>query len=130
MTKNGASVGRKPVEYVERAIALVLDQSSPISTNEIVAKLKLKPNQRISMRRGLKRAEEDGRIRKVSRAPDDSFAWLPTTVPVTRCAAHAANMYLSGAETGLQIDPEEFEAWVEDQGKESDLREVNNEASI
>lgn len=127
MTGSGATVGRKPVEYIERAIALVLEQSRPISTNEIVKRLDLAKNQRISMRRGLKRAEEDGRIRRVSRAPDDSFAWLPISVPVTRCAAHAANMYLSGAEASLQIDPEQFEAWIRDQEYDNETRERHDE---
>lgn len=115
MTDTQQKRGRKPKPYVDRAVNLILESDKPISTSEIVDKLGLDEMAVITMRRGLRNAIKEGVIKKVSRAPDDSFAWLPNDTSLAQCAAHAANLYLLSESAELQIDPDRFEAWVENE---------------
>ena len=97
---------------MDKAIAMILKRTEPISTCQIINALNLSEHEGISLRRGLKRKEEAGVIQKVTTHPDGSFTWLPPHVSLPTCAGHAANLYLKRENAEFQIDPSAFARWV------------------
>lgn len=112
MTRTSRKGRKKSRSYVDKAIALILDRTEPISTWQLIKILKLTEHEGISLRRGLKRKAEAGDIQKVTTHPDGSFTWLPPDVSLPICAGHAANLYLKRENAEFQIDPSKFARWV------------------
>lgn len=116
------SGGRPHSWYVERAIELILTSTEPVSTNDLVERLELGEHSAIGLRRGLRRAEKEGRIRMLGPRPR-SANWVSKDAPIEACAAHAANLFLAG-EHLEPIDPVRFTEWLR---RERETHEQNRE---
>lgn len=99
-------------EKVEMALKLIIDERKPYSTSLLVQQFRLNKHEAISLRRALNRECVQGRIQRVIRCEDNSWAWISGAVSREECAAHAANIYLDIEKAPVLIDTQEFANWL------------------
>lgn len=67
--------GKPPAWYVAAAIELIEGSRTPLSTRQLITALKISQAEAVSLRRGLRREAQLGRLLWVGRVTDGSFAW-------------------------------------------------------
>lgn len=105
--------GKRPAAYVAEALRRIQESLHPLSTLTLIEQLKLRDFEEPTLRRGLRKAAQAGRVLRLARGADGSFYWAKVDEdeakrdPATLGAAYAAQMYLRellGGEIAVDIE--------------------------
>lgn len=131
MVRNGKkqSIGGRPLA-IETVIAVSLIEESdrPISTNDLLAKVKVLRNDAswegvegtmrgtrdwknrcIAIRRYLGHLAKRGKIQRLGTGPDGTHLWAPNSLSALECAKAVADEILRARQADARLEPEDIQ---------------------